>query len=97
VTAIKWLPEALADVERIYDFLKEKNPHAAARAIGVILEAAGQLEGMPRIGRPMPDDTARRELFAPFAAGAYVLRYMPEGDDGWVIIRVWHSREHKTE
>jgi plasmid stabilization system protein ParE len=26
-----WLPEALADLERLYDFLIEKDPAAAAR------------------------------------------------------------------
>ncbi len=91
--ALKWLPEALDDLERLFAFLREKNPAAAARAAHTILEGADLLLTSPRLGRPMPGTTQRRELFIPFASGAYVLRYMLEVDDTPVIIRVWHSRE----
>ena len=94
---IKWLPEALADIERLYVFLKDKNPEAAARAAQTILSAARQLRTMPHIGRPMADDSRRREFFAPFASGAYVLRYMLEDADNCVIIRVWHAREYRND
>jgi plasmid stabilization system protein ParE len=40
----------------------------------------------------MDDDTGRRELFIPFGAGAYVLRYRIDRDTV-IVIRVWHSRE----
>ncbi|MEW6735854.1 MAG: type II toxin-antitoxin system RelE/ParE family toxin [Acidobacteriota bacterium] len=95
MSQIKWLPEALADVERLHVFLKEKNLEAAARAARTILEGAELLKTSPRIGRPMPDESGRRELFVSFSAGAYVLRYMQEDEDTVVIIRVWHSREKR--
>jgi plasmid stabilization system protein ParE len=95
VPQIKWLPEALADVERLHAFLKEKNQEAAARAARTILEGAELLKTSPSLGRPMPDDTGRRELFVSFGAGAYVLRYMQEDANTVVIIRVWHSRENR--
>jgi plasmid stabilization system protein ParE len=53
-------------------------------------------QGSPRLGRPMPDETGRRELFIAFGAGAYVLRYVLEGDDKIVVIRVRHSRESRA-
>jgi plasmid stabilization system protein ParE len=90
---VKWLPEALDDLERLFAFLREKNPDAAARAAQAILDGANLLVTSPRLGRPMPDKTGRRELFVPFASGAYVLRYIVEREDTAVIIRVWHSRE----
>jgi plasmid stabilization system protein ParE len=93
---IKWLPEALADVERLHAFLHEINPDAAARAASAILDGAGFLKSMPDIGRPMDDDTGRREWFIPFGAGAFVLRYMWDKNDTVVIIRVWHSKENRT-
>ena len=40
----------------------------------------------------MSDGTGRRQLFVPFGAGAYVLRYRIHHDD-IVVIRAWHSRE----
>lgn len=93
---VKWLPEALADIERLYTFLKGKNPEAAARAVAVILQGAQLLNTSLRIGRPMPDDTGRREIFMPFAAGTYVIRYMLEDKNTAIIIRVWHSHEKRT-
>ena len=92
---VKWLPEALLDIERLYSFLNDKNPEAAARAATIILKGAMMLKSTPRIGRPMPDETGRRELFVPFGAGAYVLRYMQEDENTVVVIRVWHSREDR--
>jgi plasmid stabilization system protein ParE len=90
-----WLPAALQDIERLYEFLVEKDPSAAARAMEIVLEGAQRLQDMAEIGRPMNDDTGRRELFLPFGAGAYVLRYRLAGET-LVIIRVWHSREHRA-
>lgn len=92
---IKWLPDALAGVERLHAFLHEKSPDAAARAAGVILDGAGLLESIPEIGRPMDDDTSRRELVLSFGAGAFVLRYLWDRGDTVVIIRVWHSKESR--
>lgn len=95
MSSVKWLPEALADVERLYSFLNDKNPEAAARAASAILQGARLLKTTPRIGRPMPDETGRRELFVAFGAGAYVLRYRHNGTHDAVVIRVWHSREDR--
>ncbi|WP_076791457.1 type II toxin-antitoxin system RelE/ParE family toxin [Chlorobium sp. KB01] len=93
---IKWLPEALADIERLHAFLYEKNPGAAARAAQAILDGAGLLKSIPDIGHPKNDDTGRRELVVSFGAGAFVLRYMRERNDTAVIIRVWHSKENRA-
>ncbi len=92
---IKWLPGALDDLDRLIGFLREKNPDAAARAAQKILEGADLLLDSPRLGRPMPDKTQRRELFIPFASGVYILRYILEQDDTPVILRAWHNREQR--
>lgn len=92
---VKWLPEALDDTQRLYTFLNDKSPEAAARAASIILKGAILLKTTPYAGRPMSDETGRRELFMAFGAGAYVLRYMQEGEDTVVIVRVWHSREDR--
>lgn len=91
---IVWLPEALEDTQRLFDFLDDKSPAAAARAAQTILKGANALAEFPEVGRPMNDGTGRRELFIPFGAGSYVLRYILEGQTVF-IIRVWHSRENR--
>jgi plasmid stabilization system protein ParE len=95
VPQITWLPEALADIERLHAFLHEKSPDAAARAARVILDGAALLKSMPEIGRPMEDETGRRELPLSFGAGTFVLRYLWDRHDTVVIIRVWHTKENK--
>jgi len=95
MSEIKWLPDALQDIERLHRFIHAKHPEAAARIARTILESAQILSSSPYIGRPMADGTGRRELFIPFHTGAYVLRYMMERDDTAVIIRVWHSKEER--
>ena len=94
MSKIVWLPEALDDARRLFDFLREKNPSAAARAAQAIRQGADQLADFPDIGRPMNDGTGRRELFVPFGANSYVLRYILDAQR-IVIIRVWHSREQR--
>jgi plasmid stabilization system protein ParE len=56
---------------------------------------ADSLAAFPELERPMGDDTGRRELFVPFGASAYVLRYRIHHNTV-VIIRVWHSREERA-
>ncbi len=93
--ALRWLPAAWEDIQRLHDFLLKRDAFvAASRAMEVILEGAESLEKMPEMGRPMNDELGRRELFLPFRSEAYVLRYVLDRDD-IVIIRVWHSREYR--
>ena len=87
-----WLPEALEDVDRLYEFLAKIDARAADNALDCIAEAAQRLLEHPELGRRMRDDRERREWVAPFGAGAYVLRYRLMGS-AVVIVRVWHSRE----
>ncbi len=91
---VVWLPEAVADVERLRSFLEDKSPTAAARVAKTLRDGAKYLGGFPLVGRPMNDNTGRRELFLPFGAGAYVLRYIFEGDTV-AILRAWHSKEKR--
>lgn len=87
-----WLPESQQDISRLHEFLVEKNTHAAKRMVNVLLEGSQQLLEHPEIGKPMGDQLQRRELFLPFGASSYVLRYRLDKDNV-IIIRVWHSRE----
>ena len=87
-----WVKESEDDIQRLFDFLYEKSPASAARAIESILEKSELLLDFPDIGHLMNDDSRRRELIIPFGASAYVLRYYVVKNQ-IVIVRVWHSRE----
>lgn len=97
MAGVVWRARARFDVERLYDFLAEKYPEAAARAARTIMEAETLLNASPRLGRPLADGTGRRELSLSFGAGAYVLRYVVKDDETVIILRVWHNREWRAE
>lgn len=97
VSQVVWLPEALQDIQRLHAFLADKNPAAAHNAVLCIQAAGRQLENFPEIGRPMRDGSQRREVFAAFGAGAYVLRYRLNAQGQAVVIRVWHTREWRED
>ena len=93
VPALIWLPEALADIERLHAHLDTANPQAAADAVLCIQAAARRLTLFPEIGAPMASHPPYRQIFAAFGSGAYVLRYRIDEQGNPVIVRVWHSRE----
>ena len=95
-----WLQEAQDDFERVFNFLLSANANAALKLIDQIEQASSLLKEHPFIGALMQvkvgdDDTKRRELFIPFGAGAYVIRYRVIAER-IIIVRVWHSRELRT-
>ena len=89
-----WAKESEDDIQRLFDFLYEKNLSTAAKAIELILEKSELLVEFPDIGFRMNDDSGRRELIIPFGASAYVIRYYLLKEYA-VIVRVWHSRENR--
>ena len=91
-----WLPEAKSDIQRLHKFLVKKEQRAAERAVRIIQTGAKKLLEYPQIGSRMDEDTGRRELFLPFGVGAYVLRYVIHNEH-IVVIRIWHSREHRGD
>lgn len=89
-----WLLEARSDLERLYDFLIEKNPSAARQSMLIIDEYIDRLMKFPELGTPMNDQTGRRRLFVPFGQNGYEVRYIINNKT-IIIIRVWHGREER--
>lgn len=94
---VEWRARARLDVERLTDFWWEKQPEMAIRAARVIADGGRLLASSPRLGRPMGDGTNRRALSLPFGSGAYIIHYMLKDENTVVVLRIWHSREQRTE
>lgn len=94
---VEWRAKARLDVERLIDFLWEKQPDVAVRAARIMADGGRLLESSPRLGRPISDGTGRRALSLPFGSGAYILHYMLKDENTVIILRVWHSREQRVE
>ena len=82
----------LANLERLYRFLAEKNPDAAARAIETIRDKIKVLVRHPRLGRLDSERPDYRELLVPFGESGYVARYRLDGQTV-VILAIRHARE----
>lgn len=83
---------ALADLERLTDFLMETDPPAAAETVGLIEEAVELLARHPLIGRPVEHEL--RELVISRGRTGYVALYTFEEDqDAVLILAIRHQRE----
>ena len=88
-----WTPEALADVQRLYRFLTEKNPDVARRAAGAIRDGMQIIADHPDAGRPVDDmDPEFREWPISFGASGYVALYRLD-QDVVLVVAVRHQKE----
>lgn len=84
--------EALADFERIIEFLLETSAETAAQTLVNIRSAIGILEAHPLIGRRI--DNHVRELVISQGATGYVALYRFDPAIGLVrMLRIRHQRE----
>ena len=91
---VRWLPDALDDLRRLYEFIEPHSPRAAARAVDTLVEAAESLGEFPEKGRPWGIESGFRELSVRFGARGYVIRYgFFEGEV--IVVRVWHALEDR--
>ena len=85
---------ALADLDRLDQYLREKNPAAADRMLAAINASLTRLTTHPNLGRPIPASPLRA-LIVRFGKGGYVCLY--EVRERVVLVaRVFHQREDRT-
>lgn len=90
---VVYAPNALANLERAFDFVAKKDPAVAVAAVGAIRGAMETLIAHPLIGRP-PAGTPLRELVVSFGRTGYVAlyRFVPARHEVRVLA-VRHQRE----
>jgi plasmid stabilization system protein ParE len=92
VAKVIYSAEALADLERIIEFLLSSSPAAAEAALARIRSAVTILEAHPRIGRKI--DAHRRELVISHGAAGYLALYRHDPRPEIVrVLRIRHQRE----
>ena len=94
MAVVRWLPEALDDLKRLYAFIEPHSSKAAKRAIDTLIEATDTLAEFPGKGRPWDFEMDFRELSVRFGARGYVVRYRYV-DGEVIIVRVWHALEDR--
>ena len=83
---------ALANLERVFGFLVEHDPHAAVTAATIICEAVETLSNHPLIGRRVASEL--RELVISYGKSGYIAlyRFLP-AQDQIRILAIRHQRE----
>jgi toxin ParE1/3/4 len=90
---IAFAPEAISDMQRLYEFLKSENPSAAQRAMTAIWEKLELVEAMPALGMRTQSPFIR-QIVVRFGRHGYVARYtIRESDGTMIVLRIWHGRE----
>jgi len=92
LAAVEYSARALADIDRLFDFLAAENPNAAVASATAIVDAVGILERHPYIGRPVRGRT--RELVISYGRTGYVALYrVAARGDRVEILAIRHQRE----
>lgn len=88
-----WSEPALANIQRLYRFLAEKNLAAARRAVKAIRDGVKILVLHPQVGRVVEDmDEAFRDWPVDSGDSGYVVRYRFDGELV-TILAVRHQKE----
>jgi addiction module RelE/StbE family toxin len=92
VAALIYSEQALADLERLADFLLAADPAAASETIGLIEEAVQILRRHPMMGRPV--EHGLRELVISRGRTGYLALYSIEQEaEAVLILAIRHQRE----
>ena len=91
---IVFAEEALADIERIFEFNFERDPATALDHVEKIRSAVVLLEEHPEIGRTAARGSRLRELVISYGKSGYVALYEHSLAEGIVrVVAVRHQRE----
>lgn len=89
---LKWTSKALTDLARLYEFLAQVNPPAAASTVQSLTVAPTHLLTNPRIGERL-EEFEPREVRR-ILVGHYEMRYELQ-ESNIYILRIWHTREDR--
>jgi toxin ParE1/3/4 len=90
--SIELTSRSIRDLERLEEWMAERNLEAAERLRDVLTQAIASLASHPRRSHRIDEEVY--ELHVPFGAGAYVVRYFVVGHRVY-IARVWHGLEQR--
>jgi plasmid stabilization system protein ParE len=83
---------ALADLERLFEFLAAEDPQMALEAVALVIDAITVLERHPSIGCPLPGNL--RELVISHGRAGYVALYRLRREPAQIeVLAIRHQRE----
>jgi plasmid stabilization system protein ParE len=91
---LKYTQTFYEDLDRLADFLIERDPDLAERAINAIPKALMILQDFPLMARrASADDPLLRELVVPFGSAGHVILFKVMSETSVIVLAVRHHRE----
>jgi len=91
---LKYTQSFYDDLDRLADFLIERDPDLVERALGAIQKALMILQDFPLMARrASADDPLLRELVVPFGSAGYVILFKVVSETSVIVLAVRHQRE----
>lgn len=90
---INYSPASIEYLQRVVEFVENKNPYAARRIAIDLQEGMDKLKQFPEIGLPVfkaADPEKMRDLYV----GNYTVRYLI-AEETIYVLRVWHNKENE--
>jgi toxin ParE1/3/4 len=88
---IRWTPAAAGDLEHIYEYLSQHEPHLARPTVIALREAIYSLKQFPHLGRPGVVAGTRELLHERLP---YIVAYRVK-DDTVEILHIWHPSQER--
>jgi toxin ParE1/3/4 len=90
---IRWTPAAAEDLQGIYDYLKEHEPHLARPTVIAIRKSARSLKKFPQRGRKGREESTRELLHRRLP---HIIAYRVNEKRGDVeILHIWHPAQDR--
>ena len=92
--AVRFAPAAARDLQRLFEFLEERDAKAARRARAAIAKGIEFLRDFPfSCRKASPEHPLLRELIISFGANGYVALFEIEDRQTVTVLAVRHQRE----
>jgi plasmid stabilization system protein ParE len=88
-TGYAFHPEAVRDLEELWEYIAADSPDAADRVLSELFAALEMLGGSPNVGHRRPDLSSHALRFWPVRS--YLIAYAPDVRPLWVVA-VLHGR-----
>lgn len=91
---VQFTPAARLDIERLYQFLADRDPRAAESMLETLGKAWRMLAEFPFASRKADDaNPFLRELIIPFGGAGYIALFEIENETTVTVLAVRHQRE----
>ena len=91
-TKLVYTDEAISDLKRLRDFIKQNNPSAAQRIASTLINRMKTLQDFPQLGKPIENSPVSGSI-RDMVFDQYIVRYSVHTSTV-IILRIWHELEN---